>query len=177
MCRICVFAGTSEGRRLVEFLGGSGAEVCACVATDYGEALLPRQGNVEVHTGRLDEKAMEALFRDRCFDLIVDATHPFATQASGFIAAACDAAGVEYLRLNREEADGDAEAIRVGTMEEAAEYLADHPGNALLTTGSKALRPFAALAGFSERFYVRVLPRQAFRRRISLPCRDPSPWG
>ena len=116
MSEICVFAGTTEGRRLVEFLGGSGAEVCACVATDYGEALLPHQGNVEVHTGRLDEKAMEALFRDRGFDLIVDATHPFATQASGFIAAACDAAGVPIVQHGKGE-------IRAGIQFNPADCL------------------------------------------------------
>ena len=33
MSEICVFAGTSEGRRLLEFLAGQAVGVLACVAT------------------------------------------------------------------------------------------------------------------------------------------------
>ena len=37
MAKICVFAGTTEGRQLVEFLSGQRVQVRACVATEYGE--------------------------------------------------------------------------------------------------------------------------------------------
>ena len=40
MYNICVFAGTTEGRELVEFLTGQPVQVTACVATEYGETLL-----------------------------------------------------------------------------------------------------------------------------------------
>ena len=33
MCKICIFAGTSEGRSLIEALSGRGAAITACVAT------------------------------------------------------------------------------------------------------------------------------------------------
>lgn len=161
MVELCVFAGTSEGRRLVEFLRDQPVRVHVCVATEYGEALIPAGDNVDTSAGRLDEAGMEALLGARRFDLVVDVTHPFATRASECIAAACARTGTEYLRLNRApdvRADG---AVCVGSVREAAEYLAAHPGNALLTTGAKELAPYAAVKGFSERFYVRVLPARA----------------
>ena len=37
MSKFCVFAGTAEGRAMVEFLCARGAEVTACVTTEYGE--------------------------------------------------------------------------------------------------------------------------------------------
>ena len=37
--RICIFAGTTEGRKLAALLG-SAAEVTVCVATEYGEVVL-----------------------------------------------------------------------------------------------------------------------------------------
>ena len=40
MDKLCVFAGTTEGRELVEFLCGQPAEITACVATEYGQTLL-----------------------------------------------------------------------------------------------------------------------------------------
>ena len=46
MCKICIFAGTTEARRLVELLSTQPVAVTACVATEYGETLLPEGGNV-----------------------------------------------------------------------------------------------------------------------------------
>ena len=40
MYKLCVFAGTTEGRALVELLEGQPVAVTACVATEYGETLL-----------------------------------------------------------------------------------------------------------------------------------------
>ena len=69
MSELCVFAGTSEGRRLLEFLAGQDVGVLACVATEYGEALVPRAQNIEVSAGRLDMGGMMALFAERRFDI------------------------------------------------------------------------------------------------------------
>lgn len=41
MCKICIFAGTTEARQLVELLSTQPVSVTACVATEYGETLLP----------------------------------------------------------------------------------------------------------------------------------------
>ena len=157
MYSVCVFAGTTEGRRLCEFLRGQAVNVLACVATEYGEALIPAGENVEVAAGRLDAGQMEALFARRRFDAVVDATHPFAAEASENLAAACRAAGVELLRLNRGETDlGD--AVVVASVEAAAAFLASHPGNALITTGGKNLAPYKAVPGWQDRLWARVLP-------------------
>ena len=161
MCDICVFAGTTEGRRLVEFLVGQPVKVLACVATEYGETLIPKGDNIEVSTGRLNGSAMEALFRDRCFDLVIDATHPFATMASDTIAGACAATETAYLRLNRDDEDMDGGAVVVDSIRAAADFLAAHPGVALLATGSKELAPYTAVPDYRERFYPRVLPMQS----------------
>lgn len=42
MCKVMVFAGTTEGRELAEFLAGREIPAHICVATEYGEQLLPR---------------------------------------------------------------------------------------------------------------------------------------
>ena len=53
MCNICVFAGTTEGRELAEFLAGQPVQATVCVATEYGETLLPEAKNVTVLAGRI----------------------------------------------------------------------------------------------------------------------------
>ena len=79
MYKICVFAGTTEGREVVEFLASQPVAVTACVATEYGETLLPHAEKINVSAKRLTSEEMEDLFRRESFDLVLDATHPYAS--------------------------------------------------------------------------------------------------
>ena len=54
MYKLCVFGGTTEGRELVEFLNTQPCRVTACVATEYGQTLLPESENLTVPAGRGD---------------------------------------------------------------------------------------------------------------------------
>ena len=160
MYKICVFAGTTEGRELVEFLAGQPVSVTACVATEYGETLLPPAENLTVSARRLTEDEMESLFTLERFDLVVDATHPYASVVTENIAAACAATGTEYLRLLRANAATPGDAVFVEDIPEAVAYLNGVEGNILLTTGSKELRRFTDIRDFENRVYARVLPME-----------------
>ena len=161
MFELCVFAGTTEGRRLAEFLKDQPVKVVACVATEYGETLMPAGDNLQAVTGRLDGAGMRALFQAHRFDIVIDATHPFATLVSDNIQSACADCGVEYLRLNRDAGGEDVGAVYVDSIQGAAAFLAEHPGAALLATGSKELEPYTRVPDYKERFYPRVLPMQS----------------
>ena len=77
MDKVCVFAGTTEGRELVEFLLEQGAAVTACVATEYGRTLLPEGAErLTVSARRLSGEEMAALLKLEKFTLTIDATHP-----------------------------------------------------------------------------------------------------
>ena len=158
MCEICIFAGTSEGRKLVERLCGRGLKMTVCVATEYGEILLGEHPDVQIRAGRMDQKQMEAMLRSGDFDLAVDATHPYADKVTENIAAACQNTGVEYLRLLRGSDSADSDGIFLEDTAACAEYLKNTEGNILLTTGSKDL---PAYAGLCDRIYARVLPMPA----------------
>ena len=56
MYKLCVFAGTTEGRELVELLEGQPVAVTACVATEYGETLLTARENLTISAGRLSRE-------------------------------------------------------------------------------------------------------------------------
>lgn len=161
MYKLCVFAGTTEGRELVELLADQPVEVTACVATEYGEALLTPRERLTVSNRRLTAEEMEALLRRENFDLVVDATHPYASEVTENIVRACRAAETEYLRLLRGTDEAPEGAVYVPDIEAAVAYLAGTEGNILLTTGSKELAKYAALPGFAERVYARVLPMAA----------------
>ena len=151
-----VFAGTTEGRLLCEWVATHGIRARAYAATEYGGELIGDLKGVEVHTGRLDEQAMEAELSDAA--IVVDATHPFASLASTNIRVAAEAVGARYVRLRRETHAVPDDVVVARSIAEAARMLACVEGRALLTTGSKELAPYTKVEGFEERFFVRVLP-------------------
>ena len=158
MSKLCVFAGTSEGRRLVDFLSAQDAQVFACVATEYGGELIEPAAGLHVLAGRMDAAEMEELFARERFDLVIDATHPYAAAATENIMQACDSTGTEYIRLERGETSVPDSAVCVPDLASAIEYLEGTVGNILLTTGSKELSEFSRLNDFDERVFARVLP-------------------
>ena len=161
--RIAVFSGTSDGRKIASMLSEEfsrtrpGTTVSEYVATDYGRDLAGEESGIDVRSGRLNENEMERELGDVC--LVIDATHPFATEVTMNIREASEKLGIRYLRLLREETMTEDGVTLVADTEEAAEYLSGREGNVLLTTGSKELHKYSK-AG-PERLFARVLPLES----------------
>lgn len=84
-----VFAGTSEGRQLYEFCTDNQIDSTFCVATEYGKEILCKLNGAKTHAqetsirvGRMDETEMIDFFRKEKPGLVVDATHPYATEVT-----------------------------------------------------------------------------------------------
>lgn len=148
---VLVFGGTTEGRELTQWLCHQGIDHLVCVATDYGQTLLPADAKVQV--GRLDLEAMTALLAQG-FDHVVDATHPYAHQVTDTIVKACQQMDVPYLRLLR-TLDDEGQWLRVPDTAAAVAMLQTMEGNILLAVGAKEIGQYASLA---QRCYPRVLP-------------------
>ena len=161
MSKICIFGGTTEGRKLAEFLSGQPCDVMVCVATDYGQTLLPEAEHVSVSARRLPVGEIVSLLTEKRFDLVIDATHPYAQSITKSIASACRETGTLRWRLLRGASGVSPEHTYVETVSDAAAFLSGTEGNILLTTGSKELAGFSQLPGFSERVWARVLPLQS----------------
>ena len=161
MYKFCVFAGTTEGRELIEFLVTQPVTVWACVATEYGETLLKPADNLHISAKRMTEEEMAEMMGEQHFDLVVDATHPYAPVVTENIMAACRKAETAYLRLLRGSKGAPADAVFVSDVEEAVQFLNGTEGNILLTTGSKELKKYLGLEHLQNRIYARVLPMDA----------------
>lgn len=159
MYDVFVFAGTSEGRRIADYLRTTDRRTCVFTATDYGGSLIPESQNLRVCSERLDREAMEERMRSAGHPLIIDATHPYAAEVTENIRKAAAAAGCRVLRVLREsDYSADSGDVIVRSPEEAAAYLAGSEGNVLLTTGSKELPCFTKVPDYQNRIYARVLP-------------------
>lgn len=152
--KVLVFSGTTEGRVFSRQLAALGAEVLVSVATPLGAEEQGDGSGITVHCGRLAPEEMTALLRGAA--LCVDATHPYAVDATRNIRAACTAAGVEYHRLLRAQSPLPAGSMTFSGAAHAAAFLAGTVGNVLLTTGAKELAAFAPVE--PERLFPRVLP-------------------
>ena len=127
--KVVLFGGTTEGRMLSGALVALGAQVTVCVATEYGCREQGTCSGVSVRTGRLEEAEMEKVLHGAA--LCVDATHPYAAEASGNIRAACLAAGVPYRRLLRGASALPPDSVVVPDAPAAARWLAGTQGNAI----------------------------------------------
>lgn len=157
MYKAIVFAGTTEGYALCEFLAENRVSVYACAATEYGGSLLQENEFLHVSAGRLKTEDMEELFRKENPEIVLDATHPYAAEVTKNIRTACESAGVLYQRILRPEGEKNSEAIYVESTEEAAAFLSGTEGNIFLTTGSKELVKFTGIPDYKERLFARVL--------------------
>lgn len=152
--RVVIFSGTTEGRELSAETAALGMETLVCVATEYGKEVQTQEPGIQVHSGRLDVEGMIQVLAGA--DLCVDATHPYAREASRNIREAAKEVGVPCHRLLRRESQLPPGCILVDSAADAARFLQGVEGNILLTTGAKELASFAPVG--VHRLYPRVLP-------------------
>lgn len=157
MNNILVFAGTTEGRMLCEYLCRQKIFVTACVATQYGETVINKNDFLNVCVGRMDQQQMIEKIRQDNYNIVIDATHPYAAEVTDNIQAACKACSIDYIRLLRQRSDAQ-NVIYVDSVEQAVAFLNTNSKKALITTGSKELRAFTKVNDYRSRLSVRVLP-------------------
>lgn len=155
---ILLLGGTSETATLAEALATAGYRVLVSTATDIPLSVGSHR-NIAHRTGRLSEPAMKALIQQEGIQVIVDATHPYASEIRTMAGRMADALGIHYLPFVRPRAAIPGDVRVVATHEEAAKIACSAKGPVLLTIGSKDLRPYAKAAALSNTpLVVRVLP-------------------
>lgn len=153
-CKILIFGGTTEGRELAEFCEAKGIPALSSVTAEFGAKLLPERAYVTI--GRLDIDGMSALIRQD-FSLVIDATHPYAAEASVNIKAACENVGVKYYRVIR-EVNSPEYGETVSDTNELVKRLNGLSGTILSTLGSKEAAALTRVFDYSKRVWLRILP-------------------
>lgn len=157
MTDVIIFGGTTEGRALAELLERKRSSALICVATEYGEALLEAGGAVRVRAGRLDAAGIERLLSAEKPRLVIDATHPYAVEASQNILSACEARGVQYIRVLREKS-GDSGCVEMPDMETLTARLNENDDIVFSALGAKEVSALTIVRNYKKRIWLRVLP-------------------
>lgn len=158
---ILFLAGTSDARELAIEIQKAGFPVLATVVTESAAKSLQEAG-LSTQIGRLTAADIASLITEKGFQAVVDASHPFAEEASKNALQGAQDANVPYIRYERESQQfQDEKVIMVNDYEEAAKLAAVKRGVIMLTTGSKTLQIFAKeLVGLENtRVIARMLPR------------------
>ena len=129
------------------------------VATEYGAEVMGFDDNIDVGVGSCGgAEGIANVIRENGYDIVIDATHPYALNITEHIKQACDATGAYYIRLKRKESDTESSIIvKVSTVQEAVDYLKDKEGNILASTGSKDIALYTQIPNYKERVTARVL--------------------
>ncbi len=157
MEKLCLFAGTHEGHDLASFLlAETSVDLTVCVATETGASLL-QDLPCTVRIGRMNAQDMQDFFEEQSFDLLIDATHPYADLVTEQLQAVCQDLELDYLRIRRADSPSHY-GYTVPDIATLCQKLNHTYGNILLTTGSKTLSEFCAVQDFAYRIFPRVLP-------------------
>jgi len=95
-------SGTSDAVKIIGYLGSiENTMIIATTTTSYGAGLASDAGADEVLVGGLGVDAMVDVINQKQVDLLVDATHPFASQATSTAIEAAKTAEIDYIRFER----------------------------------------------------------------------------
>ncbi|SDM51249.1 cobalt-precorrin 6A reductase [Fictibacillus solisalsi] len=159
---ILFLAGTSDARELAITIKEAGYPLLATVVTENA-ALELRKNGLNVHTGRLNQEEIGNFIEQYGVTMVVDASHPFAEEASKNAMAGAREKGVLYLRYERDRQDYEHKHLQAAdTYEDAAEKAGELGGVIMLTTGSKTLQIFTEklLHQTNVTLIARMLPRK-----------------
>jgi precorrin-6A/cobalt-precorrin-6A reductase len=158
---ILVMAGTREGRELAQLLATNGFLVYETSTSLYNIQLQRNAPGVIQLTTILSKEKIIGLSKEKEIEIVIDATHPYAVNASLNAITACQELGIKYIRYEREETTLPISPLvfQVKNYDEAASRAVSLGKRIFLTIGSHQLKPFVELARqYKAWLIVRILP-------------------
>lgn len=164
---VWVFAGTSDGNALAAQLAADGRQVVVSAATGYGGELAQQDcPGAFVWAGRQGVEARRQALRQSQARVLVDATHPFATQMSQQLMDLARELDIAYLRYERPSQLAGGDALACDDMAQAAQRAMQMGRRIFLATGSKDLASFVQAPGADQHaWFARVTADPQFVSR------------
>ncbi|MBM4055331.1 MAG: precorrin-6A reductase [Planctomycetes bacterium] len=157
---ILVLSGTEEGKEIVRQLHHDGFNVRTTVVTEYGKKMFEQIGlDTICIQKRCDKEGFLQLIRENGITVIIDATHPFAAEATKNAYEACRTADIKYFRFERKNSEITDHPLihKVPSIDDAVEKAGELGTNIFLTTGISGVSKFIPLKS-KKQLFVRILP-------------------
>jgi precorrin-3B C17-methyltransferase len=158
---VWVFSGTHDGNLIAKTISDLGICVTVSTATRTGASQAQKNApRVNVFPGAIGEIARTALLKQLAPQLIVDATHPFATRIQAQLERIAEATKIPLIRWERPSVPVPEHAVGVASPEAAIAHLPKLGQRILITTGSRDLSLFTKAAPEKD-WFCRVMPDAA----------------
>lgn len=157
MEKVLIFGTTKEARDTAATLRRRGRQIVFSVVSEFAKSLLPL-GTI-CHVGRLDGPEMLSFIRRVNPQRVIDATHPYALQASQNIRQCCDSLNIAYEHVHFADIDNAwRDAVEwVDTHEALMAAVAREKGNILLGIGRDPILPLPQITD-AKRLFPRIAP-------------------
>ena len=169
---ILLMGGTKDARGLALAINQAYPRemLVATAVSGYGADLLREQGGCVVLQGAMDARALVKFIREKEVRALVDATHPYAHQASQQAAQAAEETGIAYIRYERPPTNIPAgDGVYFAPDFQAAAVIAARLGKKMfLTIGTRQLKTFLEALPPERKVVARVLPEEESFRQ----CRE-----
>lgn len=160
---ILLLGGTKDSTELIKHLKRNyDTYILTTTTTEYGSKLALEAGSDDTISRRILKDEFIEIINNSDFDLLIDATHPFAehiTQTSASLSKICE---IEYIRferppLNFKDID-TSHIIYAKSFEDAGEIISKqmHEGNVLHFAGANTMEDILKNVS-KDRFYPRIL--------------------
>lgn len=150
---IWIIGGTCETVELANKIRGD-MEYIITAATEAEREFLDDENLLVC---RMDEQKVESFIRSHAIDLVVDMSHPYASEVTKNAREAASKFNINYIRYVRKKTKDTEGSIYLDSISQCKEFLKNINGCVFFTTGSKNIKDFESVRG-SNRFVYRVLP-------------------
>ncbi|HIQ38413.1 MAG TPA: precorrin-6A reductase [Methanothermococcus okinawensis] len=168
--KILIMGGTKDGIEISKRLRKMGFYTIITTKTDYGSKLAEKYSDIVISRESTD-KTLKDIVKEYNISILIDATHPFAVNASKRaidVSRECKIPYIRYERPHRRYKD----AIYVRDFEEASKVALNmSKKNILYLGGIKNLKTVVKVIG-KERLIARVLPTSVPEALKLLPSKN-----
>ncbi len=157
---LMVMAGTSDARKIIKKLSLTDNHILATAISINGGELAKNSGANEVMVGRFDSTKLAEIIRSNEIGVLIDATHPFASEATRNAIKAADTEKIKYIRFDRPTLNiPENELIhRVNTFKEAVEEIVKLGDSRILHLAGVMTLPYLTRSIYPHRIVARILP-------------------
>jgi precorrin-6A/cobalt-precorrin-6A reductase len=178
--KIILLGGTKDSINIIEFIKNNyDAYILTTTTTEYGARLAREGGSDDTIARPLPKDEIIEIIETQGFDVLIDATHPFAehiTQTSASIAKELKMPYVRFERPTTNLENIDTSHIHyVKSFEDAGKLIADefNQGNVLHFAGANTMTDIVKYVP-TERFYPRILKVESSLEKCDALNIDPN---
>ena len=161
--KIFLLGGTKDSINIIEFVKSNyEAHILTTTTTEYGANLAREGGSDETIARPLPKEEIKEIIVNENFDLLIDATHPFAAHITHTSAKIAQELKIPYIRFERPTTNLEnidtSNIYYVNSFDEAGKLIENefNHGNILHFAGANTMEDILKYVSV-ERFYPRIL--------------------